>query len=61
LIERACFSAISARSRSPMTCCGSCCRFTAVVTISSNAARMPKSFSAPMAVRISERSIRQLS
>jgi hypothetical protein len=35
LIERACFSAISAASRSPTTRCGSCWRFTAVAMISS--------------------------
>ena len=35
LIERACFSAISAVSRSPTTRCGSCWRLTAVVMISS--------------------------
>src|SRR5690606_17502697 len=34
LIERACFSLISAFSRSPTICCGSCCRFTAVAMIS---------------------------
>jgi hypothetical protein len=41
LMERACFSAISAVSRSPMILCGSCWRFTAVVMISSKAAFMP--------------------
>jgi hypothetical protein len=35
LIERACFSAISAASRSPTIRCGSCWRFTAVAMISS--------------------------
>jgi len=35
LIDRACFSESSAVSRSPTTFCGSCWRFTAVVTISS--------------------------
>jgi hypothetical protein len=41
LIERACFSLISAPRRSPTTFWGSCCRFTAVATISSYAPRMP--------------------
>ena len=41
LIERACFSAISAESRSPTMRWGSCWRFTAVVMISSKAAFMP--------------------
>ena len=35
LIERACFSLISAPKRLPTTFWGSCCRFTAVATISS--------------------------
>jgi len=35
LIERACFSLISAVRRSPIICCGSCCRLTAVAMISS--------------------------
>jgi len=35
LIERACFSLISAFSKSPMICWGSCWRLTAVVMISS--------------------------
>jgi hypothetical protein len=35
LIERACFSAISAVSKSPTIRCGSWARFTAVVMISS--------------------------
>ncbi len=35
LIERACFSRISAASRSPMICWGSCWRLTAVAMISS--------------------------
>ncbi len=35
LIERACFSAISAASRSPTIRCGSCWRFTAVAMFSS--------------------------
>ena len=34
-IERACFSLISAANRSPMIRCGSCWRFTALMTISS--------------------------
>ncbi|WP_223191466.1 hypothetical protein [Paracoccus thiocyanatus] len=33
LIERACFSLISAFSRSPTICCGSCCRFTERATL----------------------------
>jgi hypothetical protein len=41
LIERACFSLISAVSRSPMMRCGSCWRLTAVAMISSKAAFMP--------------------
>jgi hypothetical protein len=40
-IDLACFSVISAVSRSPTMRCGSCCRFTAMVMISSNAAFMP--------------------
>jgi|SRR5215813_8958102 hypothetical protein len=38
---RACFSLISAVSRSPMMRCGSCWRLTAVAMISSKAAFMP--------------------
>ena len=41
LIERACFSLISALSRSPTMRCGSCWRLTAVAMISSKAAFMP--------------------
>src|SRR5580692_10679586 len=41
LIERACFSLISAVSRSPTVRWGSCWRLTAVVMISSKAAFMP--------------------
>jgi hypothetical protein len=41
LIDRACFSLISAVSKSPTMRCGSCWRFTAVVMISSNAAFIP--------------------
>ena len=41
LIERACFSVISAVSRSPMMCWGSCWRLMAEVMISSKAAFMP--------------------
>ena len=41
LIERACFSPISAFSRSPMMRWGSCWRLTAVAMISSKAAFMP--------------------
>jgi len=41
LIERACFSAISAERRSPTMRCGSCWRLTAVVMISSKSAFMP--------------------
>ena len=35
LIERACFSAISALSRSPTKRCGSCLRLTARLSVSS--------------------------
>src|SRR5260370_362081 len=41
LIDRACFSPISALSRSPMMRWGSCWRLTAVAMISSKAAFMP--------------------
>jgi len=41
LIERACFSSISALSRSPTMRWGSCWRLTAVAMISSKAAFMP--------------------
>lgn len=41
LIERACFSEISAWRRSPTTRLGSCWRFTAVEMISSKAAFIP--------------------
>src|SRR3979490_1087863 len=41
LIERACFSLISALSRSPTMRCGSCWRLTGVAMISSKAAFMP--------------------
>ena len=41
LIERACFSLISALSRSPTMRCGSCWRLTAVAITSSKAAFMP--------------------
>ena len=41
LIERACFSLISALSKSPTIRCGSCWRLTAVAMISSKAAFMP--------------------
>ena len=57
LIERACFSESSAVSRSLTTRCGSCWRFTAEATISSWAARMPKSFRSPIVVMIALRSI----
>src|SRR3954471_24199492 len=40
LIERACFSLISALSRSPTMRCGSCWRLTAVAMISSKASFM---------------------
>ena len=57
LIDRACFSEISAVRRSSTTRCGSCWRSTAVARISSKAAFMPYSFSSPMVARISDRSI----
>src|SRR5712672_3258796 len=41
LMERACFSLISALSRSPTMRCGSCWRLTAAAMISSKAAFMP--------------------
>lgn len=61
LIERACFSAISAWSRSPTIFWGSWARFTATLMISSKALFMPKSFSSPMVARICWRSIIRLS
>ena len=55
LIERACFSLISALSRSPTMRCGSCWRLTAVAMTSSNAAYSLSSF---MNSKIWVRSIR---
>src|SRR3954453_232922 len=57
LIERACFSAISARSRSPTIRWTGCWRFSPSAITSSKAARMPPSFSSVIICRTSWRSI----
>src|SRR6185436_5653214 len=58
LIDLACFSLISAESRSPTMRWGSCWRLTAVAMISSKAAFMPYSLGSPMRSKICVRSIR---
>src|SRR5947209_7074176 len=59
LIERACFSAISALSRSPMMRWTGYWRFSPSATTSSKAARMPASFNAVINSKTSWRSIGQ--
>src|ERR1051326_2182268 len=57
LIERACFSAISALRSSPMIRCTGCWRFSPSATSSSKAARMPASCRVPIISIISWRSM----